>query len=57
MNPSWSVLLAVSAFAVALDLVATWLRQRARRPSGPLAPRPTEETLEDSTEGVAHDRH
>ena len=50
MNPSWSVLLAVSAFVVALDLVATWLRKRARRPSDPLEPPP-----EDSTEGVAHD--
>jgi hypothetical protein len=51
MNPAWMAVLAVSAFVVALDLVATWLRKRARRPSDPLEPPP-----EDSTEGVFHGR-
>jgi len=54
MNQTVIALLSVAAFVLVVDLVATHLRQRARRAAAPSAAPPTGKGAEDrKEEGVA----
>jgi len=57
MNQTLIALLSVAAFVLVVDLVATHIRQRARRAAPPSAAPPTEKSAEDRREEGVSSEH